>query len=317
LKISDWIIVFILIIIPFVMITNIKKSNTRYLMDKNIQLDKILGSAVSDGAAKLYERGDSSRIVLNKENAIETFYFSLKNNLKYTTDEYQMKLLKTYTPAIIILEHDGCCLCSFEVNTDNNGEKHQAQIIRPKKYYMYETPDFICNFTISDTIIIYNKKTGERIEGKREDLIQESMPRFLESKIEFEALRYRVMTKVVETEMLKGINKHNLMAKNNSISYEFYLPTIDDEDWERTIESIGMIAFFQGMPLNIGDSVYNGYALAGAQIFKQEGYYLDYEKGLSYYHRAGCTKLKNQELRYANPEECAKEGAFPCDICKP
>ena len=114
------------------------------------------------------------------------------------------------------------------------------------------------------------------------------------------------------------INKHNHIASQYGITYTFALPTISDDDWNRTIDDISMMILFQGYQYGTSRTmVYNRYTISGARLRKSQLFYIQEYNGKKYYHTEDCELLTDKSDVYKTKEECAKEGAFECPICKP
>ena len=123
------------------------------------------------------------------------------------------------------------------------------------------------------------------------------------------------------------INRHNKIAKNSGLNYQFSMPVIEDSTWSSTLEGTSIFAIFQADPYDDGlGGVYNRIAFGGAKITKSSLYYLKQsdDSGILMYHRPGCPSLAgltDEDLAnldaYSSKRECAQHGAYYCEICKP
>lgn len=89
---------------------------------------------------------------------------------------------------------------------------------------------------------------------------------------EYNRVKNESITNIVKEKLSSYIVLHNRYLQMNNITYTFALPNIDSEDWERAISDISVFAFVQGIPM-VGESYYNNYGIAGAQIVEREIYY--------------------------------------------
>lgn len=319
MKLTDLVIAFIIIIVPFSLILSFQNKNMERAIQKQIEMNHILDTSVTDGVSLLFEKGDGHKIKINKELCVSTFYNTLFVNLNIISDEYAKTKIMGYIPVIIILDYDGY----YSLNCENYyGKNHLEQIHpvwQPKKVYTYKDDTYIYGFTIDDYVTVYRRDTEEFFKGRQQDLKLQLKDCLLNDDQRFEAVRRRTIIETLQDDINRLINQHNEVARQFGISYQFTLPVIEEEDWYQTVDSLGMLVFFQGMPIGIQGAYYNQYAFGGAQVFKSEGYYIqgDADNGLPYYHRSTCERLSDRSLRFITPEECALEGAFPCEECKP
>lgn len=318
MKLIDLVIVFIIIIVPFCVITIFQNKSMEQFIQKQIEMNHILDAAVTDGVAVLVENGDGYKIVINKELCVSTFYQSLFVNLNITLDEYAKTKIKGYIPVIIILDYDGYYALSLESFKGEDDLDRLQPIWQPKKVYAYQDDAYIYGFTMDDFVTVYCKNTDEFHQGRLMDLKPKVCDSLLSDEQLFDEVRRRTIIETLQDDISRLINEHNEVARGFGITYQFTLPVIEEEEWYQTVDNIGMLVFFQGLPTGIEGTYYNQYAFGGAQILKGEGYYIqEAGNGLPYYHRDSCTELSEKNLYFRTPEECALEGAFPCEICKP
>ncbi|PKM51543.1 MAG: hypothetical protein CVV02_06300 [Firmicutes bacterium HGW-Firmicutes-7] len=319
MKLTDLIILFVIITLPFGFILNIHARNMEQIINKKVEMNHILDTATQDGVTVLVGEGDGSKISLNKEKCLESFYNTLYVNFGIVGDQHAKEKIKGYIPVIVIIEYDGYTTLASETFLGKDGFKQIQPVWQPKKVFAYTTDDYIYGFTVEDYITVYNIETGIFLEGRQKDLKEQIESSLLQDEELFDKVRRRTIIETLQREINYYINRHNEVAKHYGLSYQFTLPVIADEDWYRTVDDIGMLVFFQGMPMGIDGAYYNNYALGGAQVIKGEGYYLqaDLASGINYYHREDCRLLTQKDLRFNSPKACALEGAFPCDACKP
>ena len=89
---------------------------------------------------------------------------------------------------------------------------------------------------------------------------------------EYNRVKNEAIANIVKEQLSSYIVLHNRYLQMNNITYTFALPNIDSEDWERAISDVSVFAFVQGIPM-VGESYYNNYGIAGAQIIDREIFY--------------------------------------------
>lgn len=319
MKLLDLVILFVLITLPFSLISD---SNTRHIEEvlySKSAMNRILDTAVEDGVTLLVERGLGEHIKINKEKCVKAFYNTLYMNLGIIDDPYDKARLAGYIPIIAIVDYDGLYLLANETFVDDGGYFVIMPVWQPKIMFAYTKNQFVYGFSLEDDVTLYDLSNGMFYKGKQIDIKRETSAELLQDDILFDQVRRRTIVETLQREMMEYINRHNEVARQYGITYQFSLPTIEKEEWQQTIDDIGMIAFFQGMPLGAGGAYYNDFAFGGAKINKSDGYFIevDSNNGLAYYHRESCKFLTDKSKGYNNQSKCALEGAFPCDYCKP
>lgn len=311
MKWTDFIIIFVIIALPLEWMTSIHERNMEQAAYKNLEMNLILDTAVEDAMTILSAEGAAIDVGLKKDQCVEAFYQTVFLNLGILDDPYAKALVDGYIPAIALIDYDGFYILE---GMDSLGENRW----QPKRFFHYEDSNFVYGFTLGEDVRIYHKGKGSFVEGKQKDLKKEPAYLLLQEDSIFEELRRRTIIDALERELNWCIQEHNKIAREYGISYEFSLPVIEKEDWYNTVDEISMLVFFQGMPMGFDNSYYNHFALGGAHVVKNKGWYLqEDENHLIYYHEGDCPLLTEKSERYNSPIKAAKKGAFPCRECKP
>lgn len=315
MKITDFAIIFAMILLCVGVPLDIKMNNINAIAEKRIAYDMALESALDDAISSLVEVDSRREICLNKEKGMQRFYDSLFANFHISLDKSKQEQLKTYIPIILITDTDGYYIY-YNTMYQSGGENLVKQSFTEKKPYAYEDPDFIYYFTFSDYLKLYDKHGNEVAEGKYKDLLSRYSTLIPES--QFDEIRRNAIINTLTDDMNYYINQHNRIGEHFGITYRFALPYIEHEDWDRTIDDISMVVFFQGYPYNANtNDVYNRYSLAGVRITKERVYYLQEKDSILYYHKEGCPLLSDYSRMNYTKKNCAREGAFPCLECAP
>ena len=319
MKMSNYILLFLSICFIFYLPLNHYGRSAVQIGKEQLRYNRNLENAVEDALFHLVEKDSSREIVLNKEKAAENFYQSLFSSFGLLTSQLQQEELKQYIPLLLLTDKDGFYMNVSTLEKEKNGNLFIKKCWSKKKMYVFSDHDFIYEFTLGNEIKLYNKNRELLIEGDYHDFAGKYPDnKILNQPAIFEETRRRCIIGHLKKAMEDGLKKHNEIVKTLGISYQFFFPTIEKEDWYRTIDDISILAIFQGYPRIAGNEYFNRYAIGGARIWKHSSYYASIgENGAFYYHREECKKRGKRELKYSTKKECALNGAFPCQLCRP
>lgn len=221
---------------------------------------------------RLVEVDDSLRARINKEEAVEIFFRNLSIHFQVIENKQLTHTLKGHVPLIAIILEDGFYIY-YDKEVYSNGTKILQKTFTEKAPYLYEEGEYTYFFTLTDYIRIWDGKSGKKVQGRYKDIVMNGevdiQNRILRNEDEFHRVRRDTIINKLEETIEYYINNHNKISSHYGINYEFTLPTIEEEDWYRTINDISMIAFMQGYPhKNQLTGTYNHYAIAGARLHK-------------------------------------------------
>ena len=319
MKITNLALFFIIIVCCFMVQSDVKADNLQAVTNKQILYKQGLDNAVDDAVMSLVEVDSSRQLVINKECCVNNFYQSLYSSFGIRTDKKLQEQLKAYIPVILIIDEDGYYIRYNDLNVVN-GDKIVHQNWTEKRPYAYEDNDLIYSFTLSDYVKLYDKNTKELREGKYQDLAANYPEKdILVDPARFDEVRRNTIVNSIIDDMKYYINRYNRIAQHYGISYNFALPYIQQEDWYRTINDVGMMVIFQGYPYGgYTRDTFNQYSFAGARIRKTNCYYIAVgTHGKTYYHKDDCGLVTDMSFPYYSKKECALEGAWPCPECNP
>lgn len=155
------------------------------------------------------------------------------------------------------------------------------------------------------------------------------------------AMRQDVIANTVVKEMTYATNANNSYARNAGITYNFSFPATTQEEINGTVQSVGFMAFVQG--LSIGNKYLNTKAYGLTNLELATRYYFtipnnDSKYKLNLYHKdTACpeyvlSKVEKISPKYAitkqqaasmrvgctiNNTELTYQGFYPCPICSP
>lgn len=307
-------ILFFLLELSLFVILDMRTTNLTSVINQKIEYNKELDSAIDDGVMNLVEVDSQRNLILNREIAVKQFYQSLYANFGIMGNERLEGKMRGYVPVILVTDEDGFYLYYSDAYK-LEGETLITQRWSEKQPYAYETSNYIINFTLGTYLKVYDKNTHEIYEGEYKELIGMFQKTLLAEEETFHTVRRHIIISTIEENMNYYINKHNNIAYQYGITYQFWLPEIDKTDWYRTIDDISMLVIFQGYPFSSACfDTYNRYAIGGARIKKARVYFITEESGRKYYHKSGCSHLSNSTYTtaYFTYEECSHEGAYPC-----
>ncbi len=293
MKITDFLIIFLIIIFPLMIFAQWRAEDTNTFAKLNHQYDGAMTVAANDSADQLrinakpnFESGYTSEkfVNVNKEMAYDTFIQTLSLNFN-SEDAVTQDLLARYVPVYGILEYDG-----FSMNVYNEINKGTTTLLErtwlPKLPFSYSDPSGnVIQFTLDEYVSVYDAVQKEWYEGEREEVAKDVTVDLLNDATRFDKVRRDTIVQTLQDNLAYQINEHNVYTKSLGITYKFTLPLIPEEDWYNTVNDIGIFAFFQGYPYERVGGIYNQFAFVGTRIDRNEVYY--------------ATKLNNQKVFYA------------------
>lgn len=321
MKITKLSIVFVLIVLCCIIQLDIKTNNIVAINQKEIEYNHALEGAVDDAVLRLVDMDNSKTVTysLNKDACINQFFMSLFASFGILDSPSEQKMLMNYIPVLAVTDSDGYFISFVDTYKDEEGSPMYTRVWSEKKPYYFKGDKVIFSFTFSDYIKIYDPETKEVNEGYFDDLKVQYPDEYLfQDKEVFDQIRRNSIVDCIQKDIKYYINSYNKIAENFGITYDFYLPVVDENDWQRTIDSISLFVVFQGYPYGYGTNVvYNRYAYAGARVKKADMYFITDNEGEKVYHRSDCSEV----LDFSNPinskKECALQGAYPCEKCRP
>lgn len=113
---------------------------------------------------------------------------------------------------------------------------------------------------------------------------------------DFQEHRRNVIRYSIETNLATAIANFNLHTTN--AGYQYVLPVLNEEDWEKVTNNICVISFMQGMPVN-GYKYYNNYSVLtnnkNKEFIGKNAIYLVTNEATKEKHLPGCTILMGKD----------------------
>jgi len=332
MKITDLAILFVIIILPFNLLLDIKVQYAEAAAYKKIEINRILDTAVEDGVLSMIEGGTGKNIEINKENGVREFLNSLYVNFNVLENSIEAMKLQGYISCIAVVDYDGYYVVSNQEYYNSDGYKEMKLVWSPKQSFSYSDGYYVYMFTLDNNLTVLEPGSKDIFTGTRDQVVEkigiDLCPDFLKDEVLFDQLRRKTIIERLKTDINYTINKHNDIARMFGISYRFTLPQIKDEDWYKTVDDVGMIVFFQGMPIGVSGERINSYALGGARVVKKARFILEEReispgRALKYYHKQHCSEIADEletsdEIMVLDSKaECAANGYMPCPVCNP
>ncbi|MGG3806072.1 hypothetical protein [Metabacillus fastidiosus] len=320
MKITNFGIIFVLIICPFWFSLHFKEEQMEKANELTRRYNTALTVSVDDAALSLltniqqeYEAGYGSNkfTSANRKEAIDQFDKTLAMNFNQEENSIALGVLKTYIPVMAIIDYKGFYIYAMDDYKNSKNELITKHVEMPIKPYSYKDKQGnLISFTLDDYVIAYDKSQNKWNEGFREEIKDELNIALLKDTKLFESVRRSTILNVIQNDLEYYINRHNTYAKRFGVSYTFTLPILSKEDWDNTIDDIGFISFTQGVPLGDGH-VYNNYALGGSRITKKHYYYGTTINSRKYYYRDDSGYSYKADEIFPNEKEAVKKGYFP------
>lgn len=336
MKLYHLTLLFVIIFIGSIVITDIKTNQLKAVLENRKQIDRKLDVAIDDGVTSLAQVDGNNNIRISKDAAVKSFFLSLYSAFGILSDKEMQDKLNQYIPCVAVTMEDGFYVFYSNEFTANDGYTYIAKNWSEKFPYSYEDDDFIYCFTLDDVIRLYDKKgilegTGETVYQMdyRDIQTKERYAGFRTARPEsvllseeaFELVRKSTIISCIENTLAHYTSHHNKIAAQYGITYNFSLPMIREDEWAPYLDDISMFVVFQGYPYGNGtDEFYNRFVSAGAKMTKKKMYYLEQKNWYLIYHKETCTELNKEgiifrDTPYYKVEDCAAKGAYACPIC--
>lgn len=311
-------ILFVLIMLPYFWINRLHAQEQMFKLHTEAQYNQVLDNAVNDAALTLTtsaiwretEEGYESdkRLVLSQADAVQAFFHTLYVSFDLFADPVGQNQLKHYIPAIAVIGYDRFDIYAKEEFEDPNGEARLQHVWKPTVPYVYTDEEGnVFSFTLDDFVVIYQPGANRWLKGFQRELKAASSISLLQDDARFDAVRRTTIVNAIQRELEDAINTYNEWAARNGVAYTFTLPVISGEEWNNTVDDVGILAFVQGLP--IGHGTYNNYALGGSRLLKRGFYYGTTMNGIKYAFPSICSPDSVEEI-FSSEKEVAQNGYF-------
>lgn len=180
MKITDFKIILIVLLIPLLTFSQIRSQDSLTLAQVNTRYDNAMTTAVQDSTAALRTNVDpnneagyrSIKITpANKDIALKTFLQTAALNFGSET-QVNKDVLSSHIPVFAVMEYDGLSLNVYQQYQNDKNEKLTERKWLPKKPFSYtDNQGNTINFTVSDEVEVYVKALDQWFYGKRAEVI--------------------------------------------------------------------------------------------------------------------------------------------------
>ncbi len=110
-----------------------------------------------------------------------------------------------------------------------------------------------------------------------------------------------VIKNSIQSNLNSAIASYNKRSEGLDVVYDFKMPILDEEEWDKMLSNVSIIAFMQGLP--VGIKTYNNYMIVTSTKNKQcvdaeSLYFVTYDPNTlkydNYYHRINCPLLAEE-----------------------
>lgn len=339
MKLSHLALFFVIIFITIIIMTDIRTDNLTVVAEARNDMDFYLNRAMESAVDTLKQVENESIEISDLDQTADCFFSSMYASLGILSDPVAQERFRAYVPVIAITAEDGFYIMYNDEYIRNDGRVYITRQWTEFNPYYYQDDNFIYRLKLnSDDIRIYdinyllgpaggNQVYNMTVDEARNNSAYATFRSiydscFLLNQELYQMVKQQAVIGCLERELSWYISRHNEIAENYGITYQFSLPVTDESDWEQTMEGPGIIVAFQGMPLTEGsERTYNRIAFSGAGLRKDQVFYIEQKSWYNIYHRANCPLLEgNLNIRdehYYSVEECSKIGCYACPICDP
>ncbi len=150
MKITDFALVFIAIIIPFMLVLYINITFTIKAEEMELYYQTVLNSALDDAAYEMkqvesqdkqidygYSDKLNKKINVNAQVGVDSFFETLYNTFGVKGNEAGESYLNLFVPAVAVIEYDGVRVSKNETVTGEDGLSITQRVLKPKRYFTY------------------------------------------------------------------------------------------------------------------------------------------------------------------------------------
>lgn len=332
MKLTSFAIIFIIIISPFMLISQIRMRMMKEDRKLRAYYDQVLDNAVQDAAHQISRyrgetiEGSGTTMHGARELAMSVLLDSLYCSFNVYGNPTGMAKIKGRVPVIIFLEADGYVPYALDEYEGPGGYRIVDYCRYPKRAYSGSGASgrYVIRYTLTDDVSVYDVQSGEERRGSYADF-SDIISNF-SSREGFELERLAAVSRAIEKDLGFFTGQFNEISGKIGVTYTFRFPRIDDADWIRALTDEGILVFAQGFPVITG-GVYECNAFGGARVLRRPDI-VGYEyQGRKVYCRDACDSFHSAMQDplfdqiginyYTDAREAASNGYYPCGECRP
>lgn len=255
MNIIKFAIIFVIITLPFHIISyyNVNRIQSKEVLKR--QYETIVNNAVDDGTTALrlytamnFDDTNKKHIQIDTEEVMNAFLTSYHYGFNAIGTSSQLSV-DQYILALVIVGYDGYYLYGTKEVVDESGRTVLMPVISEKKPYIYRTGQYSMKVTLDDYVEVLDRATWKVEKNTFADIVQK--PTDIDSS-NFESFRRTTIIEAIEKGLKETLIAHNKWSKQLGVNYEFYLPLAEDSGYSRSIDDVSLLVFIQGKPLGNG-----------------------------------------------------------------
>ena len=150
MKITDYALLFIAIILPYMIVLYINTTFTIKAEEMEMYYQKVIDSALDDAAYQMkqvesqdkkidYGYSDSlnKKINVNAKVGVDSFLDSLYTTFQVKGNDVAESYLGLFVPAVAVIEYDGVTMSKNEIVNTADGSTAIERVLKPKRYFSY------------------------------------------------------------------------------------------------------------------------------------------------------------------------------------
>ena len=150
MKITDYALLFIAIILPYMIVLYINTTFTIKAEEMEMYYQKVIDSALDDAAYQMkqvesqdkkidYGYSDSlnKKINVNAKVGVDSFFDSLYTTFQVKGNDVAESYLSLFVPAVAVIEYDGVTMSKNEIVNTADGSTAIERVLKPKRYFSY------------------------------------------------------------------------------------------------------------------------------------------------------------------------------------
>lgn len=150
MKSTDFALVFIAIILPYMIVLYINITFTIKAEEMEMYYEKVINSALDDAAYQMkqvesqdkkidygYSDSMNKKINVNAKVGVDSFFDSLYTTFGIKGNEYAESYLDLFVPAVAVIEYDGVRVSKNESVVAPDGTNAVVRVLKPKRYFTY------------------------------------------------------------------------------------------------------------------------------------------------------------------------------------
>ena len=150
MKITDFALVFIAIMLPYMIVLYINVTFTIKAEEMEMYYQNVIDTAVDDASYQMkqvesddkqidygYSGNENKKINVNAKVGVDAFFESMYNSLGIRGNEAAESYLSLFVPAVAVIEYDGVRVSQNETVIAADGTSSVQRVLRPKRYYTY------------------------------------------------------------------------------------------------------------------------------------------------------------------------------------